>query len=93
MTSNWPPDKKLPPGFPLAAVDESGRPIAVGAKVRIVSVSSCAQGLPPEDQARLKSYEGRVFEVLEIDRYGMIWFAPDGGRGNFSLRPRELAVE
>jgi hypothetical protein len=93
MTTNWPPEKKLPPGFPLAAVDESGRAIVVGAKVRIVSVSSCMQGQPPEDQARLKSYEGKVFEVLEIDRYGMVWFTPEGGRGNFSLRPRELAVE
>ena len=92
MTGNWPPERKLPPGFPLAAVDETGRPIVVGAKVRIVSVSSCAHGLSPEDQARLKTYEGKVFQVLEIDRYGMIWFQSDGGAGNFSLKPREVAV-
>jgi len=93
MTADWPPEKKLPPGFPLAAVDESGRPIVVGAKVRIVSVASCAHGLPSEEQARLRSYEGKVFQVLEIDRYGMIWFGSDGGGGNFSLKPREVAVE
>ena len=92
MTGNWPPERKLPPGFPLAPIDESGRPIEVGAKVRIVSVASCAQGLPPEDQARLKSYEGKEFEVLEIDRFGMIWFGSDEGGSNFSLKPRELAV-
>jgi hypothetical protein len=92
MTANWPPEKKLPPGFPLAAVDESGRPIAVGAKVRIVSVASCAHGLPREDQVRLKSYEGKEFPVLEIDRYGMIWFGSDGGGSNFSLKPGEVAV-
>lgn len=92
MTDNWPPERKLPPGFPLAAVDESGRAIVVGAEVRIVSVSSCAYGLPAEDQARLKSYEGKLFQVLEIDRYGMIWFAAEGGSGNFSLKPREVAV-
>ena len=92
MTGNWPPERKLPPGFPLAAVDESGRPIVVGAKVRIVSVASCAQGLPPQDQARLKSYEGKEFQVMEIDRYGMIWFESDGGSSNFSLKPREVAV-
>ena len=92
MTTNWPPEKKLPPGFPLAPVDESGRPIVVGAKVRIVSVSSCARELPREDQARLRSYEGKTFEVLEIDRYGMIWFGADGGGGNFSLKPEEVAV-
>ena len=92
MTGNWPPERKLPPGFPLAAVDETGRPIVVGAKVRIVSVSSCAHELPPQDQARLKSYEGKVFQVLEIDRYGMIWFRSDEGIGNFSLKPREVVV-
>jgi len=48
--------------------------------------------VPPEDQVRLKSYEGNIFEVLEIDRYGMIWFRAEGGRGNFSLRPGEVAV-
>ena len=92
MTGNWPPEKKLPPGFPLAAVDESGRPIVVGAMVRIVSVASCAQGLPPEDQARLRSHEGKELQVLEIDRYGMIWFGSDEGSGRFSLKPREVAV-
>lgn len=92
MTGNWPPERKLPPGFPLAPIDESGRPIAVGAKVRIVSVNSCAHGLPAEDQARLKSYEGKVLQVLEIDRYGMLWFGTDGGNNNFSLKPREVAV-
>jgi len=48
--------------------------------------------LPQQDQARLKSYEGKVFEVLEIDRYGMIWFGADGGSANFSLKPGEVAV-
>ena len=93
MTGNWPPEKKLPPGFPLAAVDESGKPIVVGAKVRVVSVASSAHGLPPDDRARLKSYEGQVFQVLEIDRYGMLWFGSDGQSSNFSLKPREVAVE
>jgi hypothetical protein len=92
MTTDWPPKRKLPPGFPLALVDESGRPIVVGAKVRIVSVASCARELPKEDQARLRSYEGKTFQVLEIDRYGMLWFAWDGGGGNFSLKPEEVAV-
>jgi hypothetical protein len=76
----------------LASLDESGRPIAVGAKVRIVSVASCARELPREDQVRLRSYEGKTFQVLEIDRYGMIWFEAEGGGGNFSLKPEEVAV-
>ena len=93
MTAKWPPEKKLPPGFPLAAVDEVGHPIVVGAKVRIVSVTSCATGLPAQDQTRLRSYEGKVLEVLEIDRYGMLWFQADGDSGNFSLKPAEVAVQ
>jgi hypothetical protein len=92
MAADWPPPKKLPPGFPLSSVDRSGRAIKVGAKVRIESVASCARGLPHEDQARLKSYEGKVFQVLEIDRYGMLWFGADGGSASFSLKPSEVAV-
>jgi hypothetical protein len=71
--ADWPPEKKLPPGFPLAPVDDSGYTIVVGAKVRIVS-------------------SGRIFEVLEIDRYGMLWFDGNDGAGKFSLKPREVAV-
>ena len=73
MAAGWPPERKLPPGFPLAPIDESGQPIVVGAKVRIVST-------------------GKEFQVLEIDRYGMIWFEPDASGGKFSLKPREVAV-
>ena len=92
MTADWPPKKKLPPGFPLAPVDESGRAIVVGASVRIVSVGSCSREAPREDQIRLRSYEGKTLQVLEIDRYGMIWFGPEGGGGNFSLKPEEVVV-
>ncbi len=71
--ADWPPERKLPPGFPLAPVDESGCAIVVGAKVRIIST-------------------GKVFQVLEIDRYGMLWFESDAGGDKFSLKPREVAV-
>jgi hypothetical protein len=57
-----------------------------------VSVASCASGLPREEQLRLRSYEGKIFEVIEIDRYGMIWFEPEEGNGKFSLKPGEVAV-
>jgi hypothetical protein len=90
--ADWPPAKSLPPGYPLPSVDNAGRAIKVGAKVRIESVASCARALPHKDQVRLKSYEGKIFEVLEIDRYGMIWFGADGGSANFSLKPSEVAV-
>jgi len=82
----------LPPGFPLPSVDKAGKSIRAGAKVRILSVASCAKWLPAEDQHRLRSYEGHVFAVLEIDRYGMVWFGSEGGGPSFSLRPEEVAV-
>jgi hypothetical protein len=86
--------KPLPPGFPLPSVDKAGRAILVGAQVQIISVRSCANGLPAEDQARLRSYEGKMSTVLEIDRYGMIWFGADGSSDpSFSLRPEEVAVQ
>jgi hypothetical protein len=90
--ADWPPPKSLPPGFPLPSVDKSGLPIAVGAKVRILSVASGASGLPREDQIRLSSQVGKILEVLEIDRYGMLWFGSEGGGSNFSLKPTEVAV-
>jgi hypothetical protein len=92
MTAKSQPPTQLPPGFPLPSVDNAGRSIHVGAKVRILSVSSCVRGLPNEDQVRLRSYEGQLFEVLEIDRYGMVWFDSESGLSNFSLRPEEVAV-
>jgi hypothetical protein len=86
-------EKPLPPGFPLPSVDPAGKAIVPGAQVRVVSVRSCTRGLPPEDQARIRSYEGKVLTVAEIDRYGMIWFSYEGSRApDFSLRPEEIAV-
>jgi hypothetical protein len=86
-------DKPLPPGYPLPSVDKDGRAIRVGAQVRIESVRSCTKGLPFEDQKRLRSHEGQVLSVLEIDRYGMIWFGSDGSSNpDFSLRPEEVTV-
>ena len=93
MTADSQPRKPLPPGFPLPSVDKAGRPIRVGSKVRVLSVKSCARGLPVEEQERLRSYEGQIFNVLEIDRYGMVWFGSEGSSSpNFSLRPEEIAV-
>jgi hypothetical protein len=86
-------DRPLPPGFPLPSVDPAGRAIVVGTQVRIVSVRSCTRGLPAEDQERIRSYEGKALTVVDIDRYGMIWFSYDASSDpNFSLRPEEVAV-
>jgi hypothetical protein len=86
-------EKPLPPGFPLPSVDPAGKPIVIGAQVRIVSVTSYTRGLPAEEQARLRAYAGKLLTVVEIDRYGMIWFSYDGSSApDFSLRPEEITV-
>jgi hypothetical protein len=85
--------EQLPPGFPLPSVDPLGRPIAVGAMVRINSVASCARGLPEEDQARLRTYEGRTLQVTEIDRSGFVWFNTGEGGANFCLMPKDVSAE
>jgi hypothetical protein len=82
----------VPPGVPLPPVDAAGRQITVGSKARIVSVASCAKGLPAEDQARLRSYEGQTLEVVDIDRFGFVWFGYKASGGNFSLMPNEVLI-
>ena len=77
----------------MPSIDPAGKVIVVGAQVRVVSVRSCTRGLPAEDQERIRSYEGKALTVVEIDRYGMIWFSYDGSsEPHFSLRPEEVAV-
>ena len=77
----------------MPSVDPAGKAIVPGAQVRVVSVRSCTRGLPPEDQARIRSYEGKLLTVAEIDRYGMIWLSYEGSSApDFSLRPEEIAV-
>jgi hypothetical protein len=49
--------------------------------------------LAAEDQRRLRSCEGKIFKVLQRDRYGMIWFGYGGSStADFSLRPDEVVV-
>jgi hypothetical protein len=75
--------------------DEFGLATAAAPPTRFPTarVASCIRELPAEDRQRVKAYEGQIFDVLEIDRYGMVWFGADGGTSvDFSLRPEEVAV-
>ena len=61
----------------LPAHDIDGRRIAVGDRVRILSIPHwLIHDLPVADQTRLTSYEGQVVTVLEFDQFGYVWFAP-----------------
>ena len=81
----------LPPGFPLAAADADGVALALGTLVRIPAMPDwLLRDLPPDDADALRSYEGRALPVLEIDRYGYLWFGEAGAR--FCLRPSEVRI-
>jgi hypothetical protein len=80
--------------IPLAPLDAEGKALSVGSSVRILSVSSCAKGLPTEDQERLSALVGEVRSVVEIDSFGFVWFpfveeelGPD-----FCLFPAEVSL-
>lgn len=73
-------------------MDALGRPVVEGSRVRIpVMPHSLIHDLPAEDVAHLRSVEGQVLPVLEIDGYGYLWFGED--HPWFSLRPTEVILE
>jgi hypothetical protein len=78
----------------LPPADHHGRYIEVGDTVRIRSVSSCAFGLPSNDQARLTALVGMLRRVSEVDAYGFIWVSFDdvASRSDFCLKAIEVEV-
>ena len=76
-------------------LDHLGQRIEPGSVVRIRSVTSCASGLPEDDQARLASLVGHRRPVAEIERDGFVWLSFDEGirRSDFCLMPIEVEVE
>jgi hypothetical protein len=83
-TTPLPPERSL--------IDAVGAPLVAGARVRVLSVASCQSGLPVDDQARLKRYEGTLMTVSEIDRYGFVWLAAPGESSFFCLKPEEVQI-
>lgn len=62
---------KTPPSPP---VDCLGRPVRVGARVRLLSLAGgWLNDLPAEEKGDVLSMIGEVFEVEEIDEYGCPW--------------------
>ena len=80
--------------FPLPPLDAEGKSLIVGNSVRILSVASCAKGLPAEDQERLFSLVGKVRSVVEFDRSGFVWFSYSGDEHgcDFCLFPTEVSL-
>jgi len=56
-----------------ASRDRNGIPVSVGTSVRVVSISVSLEWLSPEEVVRVRSMEGEVFSVYEIDQWGNAW--------------------
>jgi hypothetical protein len=81
--------------FPLKSVDAQGKPLAPGDNVIVVSVASCARGLPQQDQDRLFGLVGEKRRIIEIDRFGFVWlsFSLSEPGADFCLLPAEVVGE
>jgi hypothetical protein len=91
MSFFLPPSKPFPPGYPFPALDVYGARLEPGMLVRILSIPEwLTHDLPDEDVANLKTTEGTVMPILEIDAYGMVWFGDSDPW--FSLKPSEVAA-
>lgn len=83
----------MPEGFPLRPVDHAGHQLMVGDSVTVLSVASCARGLPDEDQRQLQSIVGKGRKIIEFDSHGFVWlsFTNEGSSPDFCLFPSEVA--
>ena len=84
-----------PDDFPLKPADAHGKPLALNSYVTLLSVSSCARGLPADDQDRLFSLVGERREIVEIDRFGFVWlsFSQSEMSADFCLLPTEVSID
>ncbi len=56
------------------AEDVNGTPVYVGSRVRVLKMSPAViTSLSAADAAAVKSMEGGVFEVYEVDEWGGAW--------------------
>jgi hypothetical protein len=86
--------KTLPDGFPLPPVDANGKTVQVGSAVTVLSVASCAAGLPRGDQQRLQAIVGQIRYVARFDVAGFVWlgFSPVDDADDFCLLPTEVGL-
>ena len=90
--------KEYPEGYPLEPIDAEGRSLKEGDKVEVLVIpESLFSGLEEEAQAALKSCEGQVMTIYEVDDYGFMWVAKptldteeDYEAHHFSMEPKHL---
>ena len=63
--------------------------------MKVLSVESCASGLPLEDQARLQAIAGQTRQIIGFVSVGFVWLcfsATIEHGGSFCVFPRELGL-
>jgi hypothetical protein len=81
--------------FPLPPLDADGKTLFVGCIVKVLSVESCANGLPVEDQDRLRACVGKFRKVVAFDQSGFAWLcfsSSEKPSADFCVFPTELAL-
>ncbi|MFA7585629.1 MAG: hypothetical protein WCY11_05445 [Novosphingobium sp.] len=74
-------------------MDSRGRLIKVGVEAKILTIPEwLTHDLPSEEVVELKTADGQLMKVLEVDEYGYVWFGTDNVGRWFCLRPSEIMV-
>ena len=75
-------------------IDRLGRPVVVGARVRVIEIAkSVTRDLPADEQRDLQSMLGNVFEVYEVDEHGAAWVEKLWPEGKGRERSHSLGLD
>lgn len=74
--------------------DHNGNAVAVGDRVRLLTLSGdWFDKLPEDEKTNVESMIGEVFAVEEIDEYGHPWIYKDFPESEDRVRSHSIAVE
>ena len=77
----------------LQLLDSTRKPLFVGASVLIPRLPSwLVHDLPAEEVLLLRSVENTVMQIVDVDKYGYVWFGTENKSGWFCLRPDEVTL-
>ncbi|QKE62482.1 hypothetical protein HNE05_03610 [Aquipseudomonas campi] len=74
-----------------SAIDAHKKTITAGSFVRIIEIPTwLTHDLPEQEVQRLRQCEGSIMKILEVDKYGYIWFGTNNEGRWFCLKPDEV---
>lgn len=84
----------------LETKDRFGRPVRIGNRVRVISLSQeLLDSLPEDERPLVTQMINGIFEVDEIDQWGAAWVTKSWARGNeeydahgIGLAPSEMEL-